>query len=345
MNPALGKISVIIPCYNSARFLPVALESVLWQTYGNWECILVDDGSTDRSEEIIRSFSDRDPRFRYIAQKNSGPSAARNRGINAATGDYIQFLDADDLLPKERFERCMAVFQTEQQCDVVYTEYCTYQYGQGFSRIVPAQFPDGDIFCSLVLEHNRSFVATIHEFLFTKEIIRSNTFDASLPPYCEDVECWIRIADAGARFVFINEVLAVYRFTGESLSTHEVDVNSAKLYLLERYKDHPKILSRQQEYRLAHAYFSERLVISHFMNKSFNVGLQVMIRQWKDSSANGRWKMIGWLVLMLVMSKQQFASIRAWIVMHTPLKWGGWRQFSTWNAPAEIVQLLESSYE
>lgn len=345
MSNGKGKISVVMPCYNSERFLRAALESLVWQTYADWECILVDDGSTDRSKEIFLNFAEKDQRFRYLAQLNSGPSAARNRGIEAAAGSYIQFLDADDILPKERFERCIAQFQNDPLCDIVYTEYITYQYGQGFTRIVPAQFPEGDVFASMVLEHNRSFVATIHEFLFKTEIIRSHLFDASLPPYCEDVECWIRIADSGTRFVYLNDILAVYRFAGKSLSTQEVDVNSAKLYLLDRYKDHPKLRDKQKEYSIAYAYFSERLVIAHFMIKSFTKGLKAMKRQWRHSSAGGRLKMTGWLLLMLVMSKDRFAAIRAWIVTRTPLKWGGWKQFNEWNAPSDLVQLLESSYE
>jgi len=115
--------------------------------------------------------------------------------------------------------------------------------------------------------------------------------------------------------------------------------------LLERYKDHPKLRDREQEYSVAYAYFSERLVIAHFMNKSFMKGVQAMKRQWRHSSTGGKQKMIGWFLLMLVMSKRQFASVRAWIVTHTPLKWGGWKHFNEWNAPADLVQLLESSYE
>ncbi len=90
-------ISVIIPAYNSAAFLGETLDSLLAQTLQAWEAVVVDDGSADKTQEIIRTYSAKDSRIRCIAQKNAGVSAARNRGLSEATGDYVVFLDADDL--------------------------------------------------------------------------------------------------------------------------------------------------------------------------------------------------------------------------------------------------------
>jgi glycosyltransferase involved in cell wall biosynthesis len=92
--------SVIIPAYNRARFLPECLDSVLAQTFTDWECIVVDDGSTDGTRELVAEYVRRDARFRYHWQENAGASAARNAGIALATGEWIVFLDSDDrLLP------------------------------------------------------------------------------------------------------------------------------------------------------------------------------------------------------------------------------------------------------
>ncbi|MDR1361522.1 MAG: glycosyltransferase [Rickettsiales bacterium] len=93
MNP---KISVIIANYNNAKYLEDCLKSVLTQDFSAWECIIVDDGSTDKSKKIISEFAKRDKRFRPIFQENRGASATRNRGLDAARGDYISFLDSDD---------------------------------------------------------------------------------------------------------------------------------------------------------------------------------------------------------------------------------------------------------
>lgn len=97
MNP---KVSIIIPVYNTEKYLSSCLDTVLNQTYQNTEIILVDDGSTDNSAQIINQYAKKDPRIRTIHQKNSGQSAARNAGLKKATGDFIGFIDSDDTVSK-----------------------------------------------------------------------------------------------------------------------------------------------------------------------------------------------------------------------------------------------------
>ena len=91
-------VSIIVSCYNKGQFLHEALQSVWQQTYTRWECIVVNDGSTDNSEEVAMLWVNKDPRFQYYYQPNKGVAAARNLGIGKSKGVYIQFLDADDLL-------------------------------------------------------------------------------------------------------------------------------------------------------------------------------------------------------------------------------------------------------
>ena len=90
-------VSVITPCYNGAKYIGETIESVLSQTYKDWEMIIVDDGSYDNSAEIIAGYAEKDSRVKYIKQKNAGSAAARNTGIKTAEGQYIALLDADDL--------------------------------------------------------------------------------------------------------------------------------------------------------------------------------------------------------------------------------------------------------
>jgi glycosyltransferase involved in cell wall biosynthesis len=99
-------VSILIPCHNAERWLPAALESAFSQTWPRIEVILVDDGSTDRSLDLARSFEPRG--LRVLSQPNSGASAARNRGLRSASGDLVQFLDADDVLAPEKIERQVA---------------------------------------------------------------------------------------------------------------------------------------------------------------------------------------------------------------------------------------------
>ena len=103
-NEKENKISVIVPIYNAIPFLSECIDSILSQTYQNLELILIDDGSTDSSSDVCRAFSIQDPRIKYIYQQNAGASSARNLGLNLASGEWIAFVDADDILDKRYFE-------------------------------------------------------------------------------------------------------------------------------------------------------------------------------------------------------------------------------------------------
>lgn len=99
------KISVIIPVYNVEKYLPACLDSVIRQSYTSLELILVDDGSSDRSLEICRSYAERDDRIRVIRRDNGGASAARNTGLDHASGEYVSFVDSDDILFPDALEK------------------------------------------------------------------------------------------------------------------------------------------------------------------------------------------------------------------------------------------------
>lgn len=114
-------VSVIVPCYNYARFLPYTLDSILDQTYQNWECIIVDDGSKDNSKEVAGKYVTKDSRFRYIYQENAGLSSARNTGISKrGPSKYIQLLDADDLIHPDKIARQVNYLEANKDADLVY---------------------------------------------------------------------------------------------------------------------------------------------------------------------------------------------------------------------------------
>ena len=121
----MPKVSIIIPCYNQAEFLPTTLQSLQSQSLSDWECIIVNDGSTDNSADIIAQFTQQDPRFRLINKTNGGSATARNIGLKQAQGEYIQFLDADDLLAQDKLEKQTA-FMDAQGIDFTYTHYCHF---------------------------------------------------------------------------------------------------------------------------------------------------------------------------------------------------------------------------
>lgn len=122
------KISIVVPCYNQAKYLSDALDSVLIQTYQNWECIIVNDGSLDNTEEIVNKYRNIDGRFKYIYQENRGVSSARNNAISIAIGDYILPLDGDDKIDRTYIEKAILYFRQNPKTKLVYCK--AYFFGE-----------------------------------------------------------------------------------------------------------------------------------------------------------------------------------------------------------------------
>lgn len=112
------KISVIVPIYNCENYLGECLDSVLGQTYSDWECICVDDGSTDRSGDIADEYARRDDRFRVVHKPNGGEGSARNSGLDIFTGDWVYFLDSDDILNNRALEVCAEGINNNPDVDI-----------------------------------------------------------------------------------------------------------------------------------------------------------------------------------------------------------------------------------
>ncbi len=116
----MAKVSIVVPVYNVEPYLRECLDSVLAQTFEDWECICVDDGSTDESSAILDEYTRKDERIRVIRQPNGGLSAARNTGMNAATGKYLYFLDSDDTLVSEAIERLYGLAETKKLDQILF---------------------------------------------------------------------------------------------------------------------------------------------------------------------------------------------------------------------------------
>lgn len=107
------KVSIIVPVYNVEKYLGRCIDSILAQTYADFECILVDDGSRDASPDICRAYAEKDARARVIVQENKGASGARNTGLQAAEGDYVAFVDCDDHIDAKAIETLVGI----TECD------------------------------------------------------------------------------------------------------------------------------------------------------------------------------------------------------------------------------------
>jgi glycosyltransferase involved in cell wall biosynthesis len=214
-SPAMGNrplVSVIIPTYNSAAFLPQAVESVIRQTYDNFEIIVVDDGSTDDTEAVLTPYRDV---IRYFKKVNGGPSAARNLGIAQAQGELIAFQDADDLWLPDKLQLQTDHFRENPQLGVVFTGSERFdESGLLDSNIRKGyRVPTGMIFDRLLTEH---FIAMPSVMVRRSCFAEVGLFEESLIGN-EDFNLYLRLARKYA-FGFINRVLVRIRVHKNNLS-------------------------------------------------------------------------------------------------------------------------------
>lgn len=214
-------VSVIVPVYNGAGFITDSLESVKGQTHDSLECIIVDDGSTDNTGNIVKEWIKDDNRFSYVFQSNLGLSGARNTGLEKAKGDFIQFLDADDvLLPSKLEEQLKVISPTEMV--VSYTDYSTGTSADIFTSsdfYRSSQFKTSDWLVELISRWESSLVIPPHCFLFSAGIFRVKgiRFDITLPNH-EDFDCWVRVFSMQPKVVYVDKKLCIYRITDGSMS-------------------------------------------------------------------------------------------------------------------------------
>jgi len=225
-------VSVIVPCYNYGWVLAETLDSLIAQTYQDWECLVVDDGSTDNTREVVEAYRARDSRFRYIHQENAWMSAARNNGLRQAIGQYVQFLDADDLLAPRKLEIQVALLEARPELDIVYGNVRYFWHGKPreLSRSLDMKHRETDwmdLMSGSGLVAIESFVKNnqlvINAPLLRMDLVRRvGYFDEELR-YGEDWEYWLRCAFQGANFLYqdSSEVWSLVRVHQGSISTNE----------------------------------------------------------------------------------------------------------------------------
>src|SRR5918998_6058271 len=201
-----GLVSVVIPCYNQAHFLGEAIESVLAQSYPNFEIIVVDDGSTDDTSEVAGSY----PKVRLVRQENQGLSGARNAGLARSEGEYVVFLDADDRLLPEALETGLEYLDAHPECAFVHGHY-RYITVDGlplYNSERPQPVIAEDRHYAELLHNN--YIAMLATVMYRRAVFESvGGFDTSLSA-CEDYELYLRIA---RRFLVCSheKLIAEYR--------------------------------------------------------------------------------------------------------------------------------------
>ena len=235
-------VSIIIPCYNNGHLLHETLDSLKRQTYQNWECIIVNDGSPDNTEQVALAYADSDSRFKYIFQENKGVSAARNKGIELANGAYIQLLDGDDILEPDKFAAHVQYLQQHPDVDMVYGDALYFYSGAPgvFYKSVngtqndwmPRVSGSGE---AIVMHLAMGNIMAIHCPLVKKEVYTQlGAFNEALR-YNEDWELFMRWAQKGANFHYLNQnnTAALVRIHKASVSQDKWNMRLQELEMKE----------------------------------------------------------------------------------------------------------------
>lgn len=208
----MPKVSIIIPLYNGKKYIKQAIESILNQTYKDFEIIVVDDGSTDGSGELVKDkFGDK---VRYVYQENKGAATAVNKGISLSQGDYIAFCDHDDWWLPEKLEKQVKFLEANQNFGLLYTDaflakdgVLTRETWLRSRKVLPCS---GDKEKCLATLFSRNFIPAPLTVLIKKSVIdRIGLFNENFPS-TYDYEYWFRILEAGIQIAFLDEPLAVW---------------------------------------------------------------------------------------------------------------------------------------
>ena len=232
-------VSVIIPAYEAATFIVETLESVFAQTFKDFEVIIINDGSPD-TEEFERVLQPYMGRLAYLKQENQGPSAARNLGILRARGEYVAFLDADDLWFPEYLNQQMRLFKRMPSLDLVYADvlqyYSSMADGVPYSQDCPSRGPV--TFESLVTEECQ--IATSAAIVRKQVAQDAKLFDEQLWR-CEDYDLWLRIAHRGARIAHQQRVLGASRVRLDSLAAQNIKMLESMVRVLTKLETELKV--------------------------------------------------------------------------------------------------------
>ena len=208
MNKPL--VSIIVPCYNQAQYLAETLDSVESQTYSNWECIIVNDGSQDNSESVAEQYCQNDKRFRYLYQINSGVSIARNYGIRVSKGEYILPLDGDDIIERTFLEKTVSFLESHEDYKLVYSNVVLFGGQKG---VWP--FPEYDY--SYFIWDN----CIVNTALFRRsDFEKTSGYNPNMKNGYEDWDFWLSFLSPEDKVYRIEENLFFYRKSNNSRNTN-----------------------------------------------------------------------------------------------------------------------------
>ncbi len=236
----MPKVSIIIPCFNLGKYLNEAVESVLAQTFQDFELIVVNDGSTDKkTNQIINEFNN--SRVKVIHTTNQGLSGARNTGISQSEGEYILPLDADDKIAPTYLEKAVKVLDRNNNIGIVYCEAVFFGENQGKWVLPEYSFPE-------ILKHNVIFSSS----LFRKsDWQKENGYNLNMIYGWEDYDFWLSIIELKREVFKIPEILFFYRSRLDSMNNRMK--NEHRLYSYKQiFKNHREMYADNIEYVFEH---------------------------------------------------------------------------------------------
>lgn len=275
--PANSLISVIIPCFQQGQFLEQALDSILKQKYSNWECLIIDDGSTDNTSGIGEKWAGKNSRFRYFFKTNEGVSAARNFGLSKSKGEYVQFLDADDYLLPNKLSSGYTVLSKNPDAEVVISNFSMFKEDPG-KPLRPYCELKQEFFNleSIMYDWNFTFSIPIHCGFFRKKVFDKIIFPEQLSAQ-EDWLVWVEIFRSHKDAVFIDEPLVLYRIHPASrMQSKDIQNDQIKAMELLRIK-----LSSEEYQKFTEA------IIKRYLKRSEALKRELILLKKKDYVAFG----------------------------------------------------------
>jgi glycosyltransferase involved in cell wall biosynthesis len=244
-------VSVLMPAYNSELYIAEAIQSILNQTYQNIELIIFDDGSSDKTRQVIQGFTD--PRItKVLSDQNFGVVKARNEMIDRATGQYIALMDADDIADPARLEKQVEILEADK-CDLCGSAQWVLNEGTGQVKKSKDKFSDADllallsVYCGLCNSAMTGRAEIFKRFKYDTSILTS-----------EDYYLWVQMAAAGFRFLNLPERLITYRrYPAQTSSVH---LEKFKITTIEVQKKYLELLGFSPNYYPRHLPFAQRLI-------------------------------------------------------------------------------------
>jgi glycosyltransferase involved in cell wall biosynthesis len=224
-------ISVVIPVYNGEKTIKETVDSVINQNFLDFELIIINDGSTDKTLEIISMI--KDERLKVFSYPNAGLAASRNRGISLATGEYISFIDADDLWIPDKLESQLKVLQENPEAAVAYSwTDCIDESGKFLGKGSYLSF-SGDVRANLLLSN---FIDSGSNVLIRTEVLRKVGYFDESRKSCEDWDMWLRLA-ADYSFVAVSKPQVLYRMSTTSMSVNFLRMEAESMEVIEKICD------------------------------------------------------------------------------------------------------------